>query len=146
MTLFHQLTDYKKNFPLDINTMTPKQSRNVETIKSYGFEAAHYLPNVPDGHKCKRLHGHSFKFDVICKGEASTNTGWLIDFGDISKIVKPLIKNHLDHYCLNDVAGLENPTAEELSIWLWNKIKPDLPSLYQIVVKETCTSKSIYSG
>ena len=121
-------------------------SRSIEIVKSFRFEAAHYLPNVPEGHKCKRLHGHSFRFDVVCKGDADPKSGWFIDFGDISRVVKPLIVDYLDHYCLNDIDGLSNPTSEEISMWLWRKIKPELNSLYKIVVEETCTSKCIYRG
>ncbi|HBS06563.1 MAG TPA: 6-carboxytetrahydropterin synthase QueD [Leptospiraceae bacterium] len=121
-------------------------SQEVEIVKKYRFEAAHFLPNVPEGHKCRRMHGHSFRFELVLRGPVDPNTGWLIDFGDISKIVKPLIDNHLDHYLLNDVEGLENPTSEQISIWLWNRIKPHLADLVEIVVHETCTARCIYRG
>ena len=121
-------------------------SQEVEIVKKYRFEAAHYLPAVPDGHKCRRMHGHSFRFELVLRGEVDPSTGWLIDFGDISKIVKPLIENHLDHYLLNEVEGLENPTSEQISIWLWNRIKPNLPLLREIVVHETCTARCVFRG
>lgn len=122
------------------------QSRRVEIVKEYRFEAAHYLPNVPEGHKCRRLHGHSFKFEVILAGEADAETGWLMDFAAVSAVVKPLVSAHLDHYYLNDVAGLANPTSEEIAMWLWRHLKPELPLLSRIIVHETCTSRCEYAG
>jgi len=120
-------------------------NRMVEIVKEYRFEAAHKLIKVAQGHKCGRLHGHSFKFEVHLSGEADSQTGWLMDFGDISKTVKPLVEE-LDHNYLNEIPGLENPTSEEIAIWLWNKIKPAIPSLRKIVVYETCTARAVYRG
>ncbi len=113
--------------------------------KSFGFEAAHSLPTFPDGHKCRRLHGHSFHFDVVVEGEVEPARGYLIDYGEIAKIVEPVVKL-LDHYYLNEIEGLENPTAEMLAGWLWRRIKPRLPILSAIVVRETCTSGCEYRG
>ncbi len=121
-------------------------SRRVELSKEFRFEAAHYLPNVPAGHKCGRMHGHSFRFEIVVEGDADPHTGWLIDFADIKKLVKPLLEKHLDHYCLNDVEGLENPTSEEIAIWLWRRLKPDLPELTRVIVYETCTTRCEYRG
>ncbi|TGN20450.1 6-carboxytetrahydropterin synthase QueD [Leptospira idonii] len=118
----------------------------IELSKTFGFEAAHFLPNVPEGHKCKRMHGHSFRFSVTLKGEIDPHTGWVMDFGELKSIVKPIIDEHLDHYILNDVKGLENPTSENVAVWIWNKIKPQLPLLDQITVYETCTSSCVYRG
>ena len=118
----------------------------IELIKEFSFDAAHLLPNVPEGHKCRRLHGHTFYFKIHLKGKIDPHTGWLMDFGEIKKIVKPIIENQLDHYYLNDVEGLENPTSENIAIWLWRKFKPELPMLYKVTVRETCTSECVYSG
>ncbi len=118
----------------------------IELIKEFGFDAAHLLPNVPEGHKCRRLHGHSFRFKIHLKGKVNPETGWLMDFADIKKVVKPLVEDYLDHYYLNDILGLENPTSENIAIWLWGKIKPSLPLLYKITLHETCTSACIYLG
>jgi len=123
-----------------------RQSRQVEIVKIYTFEAAHRLPNVPEGHKCARLHGHSFRFEVKLSGEADEYTGFLADFGDISAVVKPLVENYLDHNYLNEVPGLTNPTSEEIAMWLWRKIKPEVPDLSEIIVHETCTSRCVYRG
>ena len=118
----------------------------VEIAKEFRFEAAHYLPQVSKDHKCRRLHGHSYRFQVRLGGHINTKEGWLRDFKDITETVQPLLVNHLDHYCLNDVSGLENPTSENLAIWLWNQLKPKLPQLIEITVFETCTSLATYSG
>jgi 6-pyruvoyltetrahydropterin/6-carboxytetrahydropterin synthase len=117
----------------------------MDIYKEFTFEAAHCLPNVPEGHKCKRLHGHSFRVEVHVCGPLDARLGWVMDFADLKRAVKPVIAR-LDHYYLNDIPGLENPTSEVLACWLWNELKPLLPQLSRIVVKETCTSGCSYSG
>ncbi|MHB0968784.1 MAG: 6-carboxytetrahydropterin synthase QueD [Thermoanaerobaculia bacterium] len=117
----------------------------VELSKDFRFEAAHYLPNVPEGHKCRRLHGHSFRGEVIVRGAIDPKTGWLIDFADLRRAVSPVIET-LDHYLLNDIPGLENPTSENVAIWVWNAIKPNLPILVRVTIEETCTSRCSYDG
>lgn len=117
----------------------------MEIFKEFGFEAAHRLPNVPPGHKCARLHGHSFRVEVHVRGELDPRLGWVMDFADLKAVVKPVI-NQLDHYYLNEIPGLENPTSEVLARWLWARLHPDLPSLTKIVVRETCTSGCVYEG
>ena len=118
---------------------------NVRLIKQFHFEAAHDLPTFPADHKCRRLHGHSFRFDVIVEGEVEPEKGYLIDYGDIKKVVNPIVRR-LDHYYLNEIAGLSNPTSENLAKWLWDQIKPVLPLLSEINVHETCTSSCQYRG
>lgn len=117
----------------------------MQIYKDFRFEAAHRLPNVPEGHKCARLHGHSFQVRITVEGDPGAHSGWIMDYADIKQAVDPII-DQLDHYYLNDIAGLENPTSENLAIWLWQKIKPGLPELALIEVKETCTSGCFYSG
>lgn len=117
----------------------------VSLTKSFRFEAAHDLPMFPEGHKCRRLHGHSFRFDVVVEGEVDPAKGYLIDYGDIKKVAEPLVKR-LDHYYLNEIEGLSNPTAEVLAKWIWDQLKPSLPLLAAIVVHETCTSMCEYRG
>ena len=117
----------------------------VELVKEFRFEAAHYLPNVPEGHKCRRMHGHSFRGEVAVRGEVDPATGWLIDFADLQKLVRPIVER-LDHYTLNEIAGLENPTSEVLAGWIWNELKPKLPILERITIEETCTSRCHYYG
>ena len=117
----------------------------MEIFKRFTLEAAHRLPNVPAGHKCARLHGHSFQVEVHVSGEPDAHTGWVMDFADVKAAFAPLF-NQLDHNCLNDIPGLENPTSERLAIWIWERLKPALPPLSEVVVQETCTSGCRYRG
>jgi 6-pyruvoyltetrahydropterin/6-carboxytetrahydropterin synthase len=117
----------------------------VRLIKTFGFEAAHFLPDFPDGHKCRRMHGHSFKVDVVIEGEIAAGKSYLMDYGDIKAAIDP-VEMRLDHHCLNEVGGLENPTSEMIASWLWDKLKPGLPLLAEIIVYETCTSRCEYRG
>jgi len=117
----------------------------MEIYKDFTFEAAHRLPNVPEGHKCARLHGHSFNVRVYVEGPVGSTTGWVMDFGDIKSAFKPIL-DRLDHYYLNDIPGLENPTSEILAGWIWKELKPGLPLLSKILVSETCTSGCVFSG
>lgn len=117
----------------------------MEIFKEFVFEAAHHLPNVPQGHKCARLHGHSFHITLYVSGEVDKTMGWIVDFADIKKAFQP-IYDQLDHYYLNEIEGLENPTSENIAFWIWQRLKPRLPSLSKIMVHETCTSGCIYTG
>ena len=118
---------------------------NVRLSKTFHFEAAHDLPTFPADHKCRRLHGHSFRFDVVVEGAVDPAKGYLIDYGDIKKASEPLVKR-LDHYYLNEIDGLSNPTSEVLAKWLFDRLKPALPQLAEIIVYETCTSRCEYRG
>ena len=118
---------------------------HVRLSKSFGFEAAHWLPCFPEGHKCRRMHGHSFRVDVIVEGELDPSVGYLIDFADIKRATEPL-ERALDHRCLNEIEGLENPTSEMVAAWIWARLKPALPMLSEIVVHETCTSTCHFRG
>lgn len=124
-------------------TVSPELS--MEIFKEFTIEAAHRLPNVPDGHKCGRLHGHSFRLEVHVSGRVGADTGWVIDFADIKAAFSPLEKK-LDHNYLNDIPGLENPTSENFAAWLWERLAPSLPGLSAIVVRETCTCGCVYRG
>ena len=103
-------------------------SMRVSLTKSFTFEAAHWLPTFPEGHKCRRMHGHSFRIEVHVSGEVDATTGWVMDFADIKSAFMPFYEQ-LDHHYLNDIPGLENPTSEQLSIWIWQRLKPRLPLL-----------------
>lgn len=120
-------------------------SRRVRLVRSFSFEAAHWLPHVPPGHQCARMHGHSFHVDMICEGETDVHAGWLLDFARIKQAAAPWI-DRLDHRCLNEIEGLSNPTAEEVARWLWMRIRPHLPELAQINLAETCTARCEYRG
>ena len=117
----------------------------MEIYKAFSIEAAHRLPNLPEDHKCYRLHGHSYKIEVHVTGEVDQKTGWIMDFADISAAFKPLFER-LDHHYLNEIEGLENPTSENLARWIWRQLKPALPLLSSVVVKETCTAGCVYEG
>ena len=117
----------------------------MDIFKEFTFEAAHHLPNVPPGHKCRRLHGHSFRVELHVQGDVDPATGWVMDFADLKRAFQPLY-DQLDHNYLNEIAGLENPTSEQLARWIWRRLSPGLPGLSQVVVRETCTSGCIYRG
>lgn len=117
----------------------------MEIFKVFQIEAAHRLPNVPADHKCARLHGHSFKIEVHVSGEVDPAAGWVQDFADLSAAFAPL-HTRLDHHYLNEIDGLENPTSENLAIWVWKELAPSLRGLSKIVVRETCTSGCSYEG
>ena len=117
----------------------------MEIFKEFTFEAAHRLPNVPPGHKCARLHGHSFQVSVHLEAPIGDTSGWVRDFADLTCAMKPVL-DRLDHYYLNDIEGLDNPTSEILARWIWERVSPSLPELSQIVVRETCTSGCVYRG
>jgi 6-pyruvoyltetrahydropterin/6-carboxytetrahydropterin synthase len=114
-------------------------------FRAFTIEAAHRLPNVPAGHKCSRLHGHSFRIELHVTGEVDAHSGWVMDFADLKSAFQPVFER-LDHYCLNDIAGLENPTSENLARWIWNEMKPRVPPLSKVVIHETCTSGCVYQG
>ncbi|QCI21706.1 6-carboxytetrahydropterin synthase QueD [Buchnera aphidicola (Hyadaphis tataricae)] len=112
-------------------------------FKDFYFEAAHYLPYVSKQHKCRRLHGHSFLVRLEIRDKVDQKTGWIMDYADIQLKFKP-IYDQLDHHFLNDIPGLENPTSEVLVKWIWKHLKPHLPSLYTVTIKETCTAGCTY--
>lgn len=116
----------------------------MEIFREYAFEAAHWLPQVPDGHKCSRMHGHSYLVEVHVRGDIDAATGWIMDFAEIDKAFRPL-KDQLDHACLNDLPGLGNPTSEILARWIWDRLAGSLPAS-AVVVRETRASGCVYRG
>jgi 6-pyruvoyltetrahydropterin/6-carboxytetrahydropterin synthase len=116
----------------------------MEIFREFTFEAAHRLPGVPEGHKCRRLHGHSFRVEVHVSGEVDPEAGWVMDFADLKAAFAPL-HDQLDHRYLNEVPGLANPTSEVLARWIWDRLAGALP-LTAVVVRETCTSGAVYRG
>jgi 6-pyruvoyltetrahydropterin/6-carboxytetrahydropterin synthase len=117
----------------------------MEIFKEFTIEAAHRLPNVPAGHKCGRLHGHSFRIRVYASGEVGERTGWVVDFADIKAAFRP-IEELLDHRYLNEIEGLDNPTSETLARWIWERLHMVLPCLSKVCVFETCTTGCEYTG
>jgi 6-pyruvoyltetrahydropterin/6-carboxytetrahydropterin synthase len=116
----------------------------MEIFREFTFEAAHRLPHVPEGHKCARLHGHSYRVELHVHGAVGPYTGWVMDFADLKDAFRPL-REQLDHYYLNEVDGLENPTSENLARWIWDRLQLQL-TLSAVVVRETCTSGCVYRG
>ena len=117
----------------------------MRVFKEFSFEAAHRLPNVPDGHKCARLHGHSFQVRVSVDGPVGVESGWVMDFADVKAAFRPL-HDRLDHRYLNEIVGLENPTSENLARWIWRELRPSLTGLAEIEVRETCSAGCVYRG
>jgi len=117
----------------------------MRLVKTFRFEAAHRLPHVPEDHKCARLHGHSFRVEVEIEGPVDPSLGWVMDYADISALVKPIIAE-LDHYYLNEIPGLENPTSENIAVWIWERLKPRCAALGRITIAETCVSRCEYRG
>lgn len=117
----------------------------MEIFKGFQIEAAHRLPNVPEDHKCSRLHGHSFRIEVHVSGDAGGDSGWVMDFAELKTAFQPLFEQ-LDHHYLNDIPGLENPTSENLARWIWERLIGDLTGLCRVVVCETCNSGCSYTG
>jgi len=113
--------------------------------KTFTFDSAHYLPNVPPGHKCGGMHGHTYTLTVFISGNPDNSTGWIMDYTELKNSIKPFL-DILDHKLLNEIPGLENPTSENLAMWLWKIIKPIFPELVRIELNETPTSGVIYEG
>lgn len=118
---------------------------HVRLTKDFTFEAAQTLPNVPPGHKCRRMHGHSFKAEISVEGATDPATGWLYDHSRITRAMEPLLEK-LDHSYLNEIEGLENPTIENMCRWLWERLDPLLPGLSEIVLHETPSARCSYRG
>lgn len=117
----------------------------MDVFRVFQVEAAHRLPNVPPGHKCARLHGHSFRIEVHVSGPVGAETGWVMDFADLSRAFQPVFEQ-LDHRYLNDIEGLDNPTSEHMARWIWRQLTPGLAGLKKIVVQETCNAGCVYHG
>lgn len=114
-------------------------------VKEFRFEAAHTLPSLPEGHKCRQMHGHSFKVEIAVEGEVNEEIGWVYDHKKISDAMAPLLEK-LDHGYLNDIEGLESPTIELMAAWFWKRLAPDLPGLSEIVIFETPTARCVFRG
>jgi|ERR671911_3239191 6-pyruvoyltetrahydropterin/6-carboxytetrahydropterin synthase len=117
----------------------------MEISRQFQIEAAHRLPNAPEGHRCRRLHGHSFSIRVTIRGEVKEPEGWVMDFASIDSALAPVMEA-LDHRFLNEIEGLENPTSEKLAIWIWEAVEGNLPQLHAVEVAETCRSAARYCG
>jgi len=117
----------------------------MDIYKVFKFDAAHHLTCVSAGHKCAKLHGHSFRVEIHLRGPADSRTGWVMDFADITAAFEPIL-DQLDHKNLNNIPGLENPTSENLCRWIWQRLQSALPQLCKIIVQESPESGCIYEG
>ncbi len=118
---------------------------NVRLVKEYRFEAAHRLTRVSDEHPCGRMHGHSYRVELALEGPVDPKVGWLIDFGEIDAAWQP-VKKKLDHGMLNDLPGLDNPTSENLTRWIWDELAETLPMLRRVTLWETSDARCEYEG
>ncbi|MGX9120945.1 6-carboxytetrahydropterin synthase QueD [Mesorhizobium sp. BHbsci] len=117
----------------------------MKITQAFTFEAAHRLPRVPESHRCHRMHGHSYRVDLRLAGSVDPDTGFVVDFFDVEAAFAPLLQR-LDHHCLNEIEGLTNPTAENIAIWIWDRIKPILPQIASVTVWETPQCWAEYEG
>ena len=117
----------------------------MKISQAFKFEAAHRLPNVPPSHRCSRLHGHSYRIEVQLDGPVDAATGFVADFFDLEASFSDIMQA-LDHQCLNEVAGLENPTAENIAAWIWGRLKRKLAHLASVRVYETADCWAEYDG
>ena len=117
----------------------------MRIYKDFSIEAAHHLPNVPEDHKCRRLHGHSFQVRIEVAGDTDPVAGWVMDYSELKAHFEPIYQQ-LDHHYLNEIKGLENPTSEILAKWIWDRLKPNLPELASVEIRETCTVGCTYRG
>jgi 6-pyruvoyltetrahydropterin/6-carboxytetrahydropterin synthase len=117
----------------------------MKITQAFTFEAAHRLPNVPPTHRCHRMHGHSYRVELRLEGPVDPESGFVVDFFDVEDAFGPLLAQ-LDHYCLNDVPGLENPTAENIAVWIWDRVQPRVPQISAVLVYETPNSWAEYEG
>jgi 6-pyruvoyltetrahydropterin/6-carboxytetrahydropterin synthase len=109
------------------------------------FEAAHWLPHVPEGHRCRRIHGHSYMVTVVVEGPVDPRSGWVVDYATLEAAVKPAV-DALDHHLLNELDGLANPTSEAIAMWIWARVRPALPGLVELRLHETHDTRCVYRG
>lgn len=117
----------------------------MKIVQAFTFEAAHFLPRVPETHRCHRLHGHSYRVELALEGPVDPETGFVADFFDLEQAFGPVLAK-LDHHCLNEIDGLENPTAEHIAVWIYDRVKPVLPLLAAVSVFETPMCWAEYRG
>lgn len=113
--------------------------------KTFTFDAAHSLPG--HGGACRNLHGHTYRVTVFCRGnlaDTGSSAGMVVDFGDLKSAWRGRVHSELDHQHLNDVSGLENPTAELMAEWIYHRMYEAVPTVYAVEVWETPTSCSRY--
>ena len=125
--------------------MSTTKSGVYELVQTVRFESARRLPRTPPSHPCHNVYGLAFYLDIHVEGGLDPVTGWVFDFAEIDRAMKPL-RDRIDHHYLNDIEGLDNPTSEVLVTWIWDHLKPALPGLTQLILKENDVSRVIYRG
>lgn len=117
----------------------------MKIFREFTFDSAHFLNHLPPGHKCANMHGHTYRLRVELSGELDPTVGWVVDFAEVKRVVGAVL-DQLDHKVLNDIEGLEQPTAEVIAVWLWRRIKPDLPALSGVILWENPNNGVEYHG
>ncbi len=119
----------------------------IATVSArFYFESAHFMPNFPEGHPNRRLHGHTYTAEVVVRGPVNPATGFVVDHGDLLEALKPL-QDTLDHNSLNEIPGLELPTSECIARWMWRALKPRIPLLHEIrISREQAGIQVAYQG
>ncbi|MCH9809442.1 MAG: 6-carboxytetrahydropterin synthase [Alphaproteobacteria bacterium] len=118
----------------------------MKLYKDFNFESAHYLPSAPPGHPNSRVHGHSFRARIWVEGEPDADSGLIVHLDDLSAAIEDA-REALDHRMLNEVDGLEAPTLERITMWLWHRLANRLPGLTRIeVARDSCNEGCVYDG
>ena len=118
----------------------------MKIYRTYTMHSARFIPTLDSTHPCSKMHGHTFKILIELDGPINKKTGFVIDFYDLDIIINDKIAKKIDHKVLNDIEGLENPSSEHLSIWIWNQLIESIPILSQITVSEDHGTGIKYSG
>ena len=118
----------------------------MKIIRTYTVHSARFIPTLDSNHPCSKMHGHTFKIIIELDGPINKDTGFVMDFYDLDVIVNEKIIKKIDHKVLNEIDGLDNPSSEFLSIWIWNKLITSIPILSEITVSEELGTGIKYSG
>ena len=117
----------------------------ITLTRRYKFDAAHHLPTLPEHHPCHRMHGHTYVVWLTVTGPVVD--GMVIEYGDLDDIWRHQCALVLDHHTLNDVPGLENPTVEILTPWIFKRLAPNMTGgvcLESVRVQESESSSCEY--
>lgn len=114
-------------------------------FREFTVEAGRYLPHLPAHHPCAHMHGHTFIIQVHVTGETRPDTGWVMDFAELDRLLQD-VRRSLDHKVLNEVDGLENPTTEQMARWIWQRLHDRLPGLSRVEIRENPYSGCSYTG
>ncbi len=130
----------RPNPQMDRLAVTDAKS-TMEITAAFAFDAAHFMPDMPDGHPYGRMHGHSFEVEVTVRGAPDPKHGWVVDFDDLQQACRQ-VRGELDHRTLNEVPGLERPTLETLAAWIGARLQESVPALAEVVVRRPTLRQS----